>query len=399
MQKKNKLANILMIVAITLIFAGGLLYVGNLQGWFLSTEAKAETVSVTETSGIISVEREAVAFTLENDAVIKAGDAISTEEESSASFGYKEIKFSTLDKVRLSVDKITGESVELTIENGDIIADSSGSETITINTNDQGILIENSAVTVSQQSGSTTINVLRGEVSTSEVTAKAGQSILIVEGKEEIGEATVASYSDMLLFEVSKYMEAGIEFIFSPDEITAEVEKRQAEQEALNEAGINGSLVPVGNTGYSGGETSSNEEGNVSKNGTENVKSCTITIRADTILNNMDMLATGKEVYVPANGIILATTTVEFTEGETVFDVLKRVSDYTGIQLEYSYFPIYESHYIEGINHLYEFDCGDGSGWNYTVNGWKPNYGVTKYTLQDGDNIKFLYTCNYGNDL
>jgi len=120
---------------------------------------------------------------------------------------------------------------------------------------------------------------------------------------------------------------------------------------------------------------------------------CTIEIRCDTILDNMDDLASGKEGYVPANGTVLKTTTVEFTEGETVFDVLKRVCDSKGIQLEYSWSPIYNSEYIEGINHLYEFDCGDLSGWCYKVNGWAPNYGVSAYKLTDGDSIKFLYSC------
>lgn len=121
---------------------------------------------------------------------------------------------------------------------------------------------------------------------------------------------------------------------------------------------------------------------------------CTITIRCDTILNNMDNLTAGKEAYVPANGVILDTSTVEFTEGETVFDVLQRVCDYAGIQLEYSWTPMYDSYYIQGINNLYEFDCGAQSGWMFKVNGWFPNYGCSKYTLEDGDDIVWCFTCN-----
>lgn len=121
---------------------------------------------------------------------------------------------------------------------------------------------------------------------------------------------------------------------------------------------------------------------------------CTIQIRCDTILDNMDNLEPGKDAYVPSSGTILSTTTVSFTEGETVFDVLKRVCDQNGIQLEYSYTPMYESYYIEGINYLYEFDCGNESGWMYKVNGWFPNYGCSDYTLEQGDSIVWCYTCN-----
>ena len=123
-------------------------------------------------------------------------------------------------------------------------------------------------------------------------------------------------------------------------------------------------------------------------------KTCTITIRCDTILNNMDNLTPGKESLVPSSGCILSKKTVEFDDGETVFDVLKRVCSNAGIQLEYAYTPAYNSYYIEGINNLYEFDCGSESGWMYKVNGWFPNYGCSSYTLKNGDAIVWCYTCN-----
>ncbi len=113
----------------------------------------------------------------------------------------------------------------------------------------------------------------------------------------------------------------------------------------------------------------------------------------------MDNLRSGLEVYVPADGVILPTTQVTFSEGETVFDVLKRVCSAAGIQIEYSYTPIYGSYYIEGINNLYEFDCGSLSGWEYKVNGWFPNYGCSSYTLADGDVIVWCYTCDLGHDV
>ncbi len=122
--------------------------------------------------------------------------------------------------------------------------------------------------------------------------------------------------------------------------------------------------------------------------------SCVITIRCDTILNNWSALESGKAEFVPEDGVILYPVAVSFDEGETVFDVLKRVCDRLSIQIEYSYTPLYKSYYIEGINNLYEFDCGYESGWMYRVNGWFPNYGCSSYYLEDGDVIEWLYTCN-----
>ena len=106
----------------------------------------------------------------------------------------------------------------------------------------------------------------------------------------------------------------------------------------------------------------------------------------------MDDLDPEKVPYVPEDGWILSAT-VEFTEGETVFDILKRACDAYGVQLEYSWTPMYDSYYVEGINHIYEFDCGFESGWMYKVNGWFPNYGCSAYTVKDGDNIGWRYTC------
>ena len=102
---------------------------------------------------------------------------------------------------------------------------------------------------------------------------------------------------------------------------------------------------------------------------------------------------------MPSDGVILSRKAISFEEGESVFDVLLRATRTYGIHLEYEYTPGFGSHYIEGIHNLYEFDCGAGSGWMYYVNGVKPNYGVSKYTVKNGDVIEFKYTCDLGFDL
>ena len=129
----------------------------------------------------------------------------------------------------------------------------------------------------------------------------------------------------------------------------------------------------------------------VKNESTENI--CTITIRCDTIFDNADSMEKAKLPYVPASGEILPVITVEFTPGETVFDVLKRVCEASDLQIEYNWTPLYDSYYIEGINHLYEFDCGFESGWMYKVNGCFPNYGCSAYELQGGEKIVWAYTC------
>ena len=126
---------------------------------------------------------------------------------------------------------------------------------------------------------------------------------------------------------------------------------------------------------------------------------CTFSIECATILNNLDQLDPNKLEIVPSNGVILPKTTVTFYEGESVFDVLQRVCKENGIHMESTWTPIYNSAYIEGIHNLYEFDCGDLSGWMYRVNGWYPNYGCSRYQLQDGDTVEWRFTCDLGNDV
>ena len=105
------------------------------------------------------------------------------------------------------------------------------------------------------------------------------------------------------------------------------------------------------------------------------------------------VLEEAKVPYVPADGVILPEITVEFTPGENVFDVLQRVCEAADIPLEYIWTPLYDSYYLEGICHLYEFDCGPESGWMYQVSGKFPNYGCSSYEVQPGDRIEWLYSC------
>lgn len=119
----------------------------------------------------------------------------------------------------------------------------------------------------------------------------------------------------------------------------------------------------------------------------------TILISCETILENRENLKKGKESFVPPDGIILSRTEVSIEDGDTVFDVLKKVCRENNIQIEYSYSGAFGTYYIEGIHQLYEKDCGTRSGWLYCVNGDYPSVGCSSYTLHFGDEIQFVYTC------
>ena len=132
---------------------------------------------------------------------------------------------------------------------------------------------------------------------------------------------------------------------------------------------------------------------------TDEAHTCTLSVRCDSILDHWDWLDAQKTDLVPEDGVLFAATEVTFYEGETVFHVLQREMKRAGIHMEYEDTPLYQSAYIEGIGNLYEFDCGELSGWMYRVNGWYPNYGCSRYLLQEGDVVEWIYTCELGEDI
>lgn len=140
-------------------------------------------------------------------------------------------------------------------------------------------------------------------------------------------------------------------------------------------------------------------------------KTCTVRIECMTILDNLNKLKAGKADFVPKSGVILEDTAVALEERDTAFSVLKRACaehvctdncrycQANGIQMEYTFTPVFETYYIEGIHQIYEKDCGTMSGWMFSVNGRFPEEGASSITVSAGDRIVFCYTCDMGDDV
>jgi len=128
---------------------------------------------------------------------------------------------------------------------------------------------------------------------------------------------------------------------------------------------------------------------------TEALPCCILSVRCDTALGN----AGEKNAVLPQDGIIYAGQNVTFTLGESVFDVLQGEMKNNNIPIEFTTSPIYQSVYIEGINNLYERDCGNLSGWVYKVNGEAPGYDCSNYVLKAGDIVEWFYSCDLGRDV
>ena len=180
-----------------------------------------------------------------------------------------------------------------------------------------------------------------------------------------------------------------------------EAEKKSDDKKKTNDAS-NGQTDSNLTDEQSENQESGSDENEQTSSGEEQSSAshtCTLSIECSTILNNMDSLKSSKKDFVPSDGWIMAPTEVEYTPGESVYDVLYRICKENKIQIDANYTPAYGAYYVKGINQLYEFDCGELSGWMFSVNGWFPNYGCSKYEVSDGDVIEWRYTCDLGRDV
>ena len=130
---------------------------------------------------------------------------------------------------------------------------------------------------------------------------------------------------------------------------------------------------------------------------TPETKTVTVTIVCSNALASPS-LPESVRALLPAGGVMLQRS-VELQPGDTAWSVTQRVCREAGLAIESHAAAAQNAVYVEGIGQLYEFDCGEGSGWIYKVNGTAPGRGCDQCALNAGDRLVWAYTCNYGNDV
>lgn len=388
---KKKRSNIIMVVLIVIIAACGVLAVGMLKGW-LSGGSGGELVS-TDIKGIANIERSSVAYTLKKDVALQSGDIIATANESEAAFALGSNQLVLGASAEMEMTDCGESTVCLKLSHGEMYGElPKAPDGFGITFGSSSLTAADAVLSVSAQKGSAEIDVFGGEVivttpNDGEIKVKEGNCLLISSGSngKVTAEKKVLQATTLNDFQIEK-LKGGIrEICFSEEELDKVISAREAEKKEQAKA-LEKEAIAYAQGGNDGSASSAGGS-------TGKINTCTIQIQCKSILNNMDKLKEGKNRYVPSNGVILTTSKVEFKEGDTAYDVTRRACSATGIQIEASYAPVYGSYYVEGINHLYEFDCGKMSGWMYKVNGWAPNYGSSEYKLKNGDSIVWYYTC------
>ena len=469
--KKRRAANAVMVAIIAVIVIGGVLVAGHIKGWFDRTP---QAVVLTGFRGIVTMEREGVAFNVQEDTALRRGDKIICSKDATVKIDAGEGSLVLGGGAQVVVEDPSKDSLSVSILAGEVFADAKGGSMSVSFGGGKTVALLKTVASFSIRTGAQSVSVLLGEaagikagsvkewVGTQEyvheldinslndfniaqiraagddaglVIAKADVDALEARRLEEIEaarkqaeeekraaeEAARAEAERKAAEEAAKAEaerkaaeeaaaeaarkaeeerraaeEAAAKAQSEAEQRAAEEAARQAAEEAARaEAERQAAEAAAAEAARRAEEERLAAEEEARRRAEEEAQKthCYITIRCDTILNNWENLDQEKAPYVPANGCILGRVQVEFSAGETVFDVLNRTCVNYGIQIEYRYTPMYGSYYIEGINHLYEFDCGPESGWMYKVNGWFPNYGCSSYTLSDGDDIAWLYTC------
>ena len=454
--KRKTTANIVMIAVIIAIAVSGIAGAGYLKGWF--DKPDDNTALLTDFRGIVTFQRDGVAYAAAEDTVLREGDRITCDAGATVKIVLPDGYLTLGQNADAEITNPKASEFAAEIKKGEAFIDVKTA--VQLSFDGKQTEIGNSVASLSVRKGAQSISVYYGTVDS----AESGQMLEWIGDEKSVRDFSINSLNDFnisqirkandnkaLIFsdkDLDKLEDERFEQMHGSKETTASdvIETTKAEKTTSSDKTTKEATAPTvtkkeptattaASTTKAAAEKTTKAKTTVTQKTTKaerttksavTVKAekttkpvtatkpaetakpvtttkpvettkerltCTVSIRCDTILNNMDDLDPAKAPYVPDDGVILREVTVEFTEGETVFDVLNRACKEYGIPIEYSWTPMYDSYYIEGINNLYEFDCGVESGWMYKVNGWFPNYGCSSYYLTGGETIVWCYTC------
>ena len=455
-QNKTNLRRLLGALTALLVAAGiavGVYWVGSLRGWFAPPPVTVETSSgqtvqippLSLTAKSITskalVERGGLSFALEAGETLRAEDAVTLQGKGTLTVSNETLTLTFGDKASFLVGQKDGGETQITLNQGKLCAQTQGTayfvvgnQSAQVTDGTVSLSVDKEAFVFDQLSGQTSF--LGSDENVLTVLPKQRLTVQQAEGRwgaPEQKKLTLKQLSDFTL-EQAKTTQR---LYFTPEQLTSEIARREVEaqqkleeqlrketeqQEAEAQAKADAEAAEQAKQEQEAQQKAAEEKKaqeakrkaeeekkkqeeerkrqeeedkkRQEEENTTSTGSCTLTIECHTLLDNMDNVKESKQKYVPASGVILKKTKVTFTEGETVYDILKRTCKKAGIQLEVSYSGGYGSYYVEGIGHLYEFDCGRESGWVYSVNGKQPNYGCSSCVVQAGDNIVWSYTCS-----
>lgn len=399
-QKQKLLLNILMVCVIVVCIAAGGLFTafqkGRLKNGSLQNNSDNNTtyhsITITTIRGEVSILRNGISFYPEDGDTIMVNDFVRSLNQSTCEIRFDNSALYLDEKTELEFSNLNRGNMAVNVLAGGIVANINSNEEITLNAANKQITTTNGYFSLNangEYSEEFSTSIGTEKENNDKSAKKPGKN-----NKDDLGDPENETKDK------------------KPDKKTGnKKDHKNGNKNNRNKGSANNNPSQNKQEGVPGNGNSTGDDNNISNGDTDknnNSKEeiptpspspknvCTISIYCSNILENMKDLTKGKEKYVPANGCILPKTQITFEEGETAFDILKKACEKNNVPLEYSWTPGVNSYYIEGINHLYEFDCGDTSGWLFNVNGQRPIRGSSYYVVNSGDDFFWYYTCSLG---
>ena len=102
-------------------------------------------------------------------------------------------------------------------------------------------------------------------------------------------------------------------------------------------------------------------------------------------------------VFGKDNETIIEHLFIEYRENTSVADLTAEAGRIKSIPVVFA--GMGTMRYVRGINNLFEFDHGAGSGWLYAINKEFMGVGIGNFIVSPGDRVSWHYTLDLGNDL
>lgn len=128
----------------------------------------------------------------------------------------------------------------------------------------------------------------------------------------------------------------------------------------------------------------------------EGMYSCLVTIDASTAFNNPG-LDDAIRNELRNNGMILNKVKMASAATQSVTEIFTVACSLSNIVVDIESGDF--GSFIKGIGGLYNGDCGESSYWLLRINGEYPDVGADSITVNDGDEIVWIYTCDGGADI
>ncbi|MBR2781422.1 MAG: hypothetical protein IKD81_08445, partial [Eubacteriaceae bacterium] len=179
---RRKILNITLVLLIGIIASFGILYAGNLRGWF-GESALEESAYVTQLSGSVCVERSGIGFSMTEGSSLRDEDILETRSGSAVTIAAGENRIVFNENTEVRVISSSAGALKIEILSGEVFVEINDSSSFGgISVNGSFVSSYSTVYSVNVQTGSWSIYVFEGTVEASGKTAEAGTIINVVNG-------------------------------------------------------------------------------------------------------------------------------------------------------------------------------------------------------------------------